>query len=102
MAQLRLTGLIKSYGSVHALRGVDLEIEDGEFFVLFGPSAAGKTTTLRIIAGLERPDGGTLTVDGHDLTGVRSSAATWRWCSRASPSTPTSQPFRTSPIRYAR
>ena len=70
MAQLRLTGLIKSYGSVHALRGVDLEVEDGEFFVLFGPSAAGKTTTLRIIAGLERPDGGTLTVDGHDLARV--------------------------------
>ena len=70
MAQLRLSGLTKSYGSVHALRGVDLEIEDGEFFVLFGPSAAGKTTTLRVIAGLEKPDGGTLTVGGHDLTGV--------------------------------
>ena len=70
MAHLRLTGLTKSYGSVHALRGVDLEIEDGEFFVLFGPSAAGKTTTLRVIAGLERPDGGTLVVDGHDLAGV--------------------------------
>ena len=70
MAQLRLTGLTKSYGSVHALRGVDLEIEDGEFFVLFGPSAAGKTTTLRVIAGLEKPDGGTLTVDGNDLAGV--------------------------------
>ena len=64
------TGLTMSYGSVHALRGVDLEIEDGEFFVLFGPSAAGKTTTLRVIAGLEKPDGGTLVVDGHDLAGV--------------------------------
>ena len=70
MAQLRLTGLTKSYGSVHALRGVDLEVDDGEFFVLFGPSAAGKTTTLRVIAGLERPDAGTLMVDGHDLAGV--------------------------------
>ena len=70
MAQLRLTGLTKSYGSVHALRGVDLEVDDGEFFVLFGPSAAGKTTTLRVVAGLEKPDGGTLTVDGHDLTRV--------------------------------
>ena len=70
MAQLRLTGLTKSYGSVHALRGVDLEVDDGEFFVLFGPSAAGKTTTLRVIAGLEKPDAGTLTVDGHDLAGV--------------------------------
>ena len=70
MAQVRLTGLTKSYGSVHALRGVDLEVDDGEFFVLFGPSAAGKTTTLRVIAGLERPDGGSLTVDGHDMAGV--------------------------------
>ena len=70
MALLRLSGLTKSYGSVEALRGVDLEIEDGEFFVLFGPSAAGKTTTLRVVAGLEKPDGGTLTVDGHDLAGV--------------------------------
>ena len=70
MAHLRLTDLAKSYGSVHALRGVDLEVEDGEFFVLFGPSAAGKTTTLRIIAGLEKPDAGTLVVDGHDLARV--------------------------------
>lgn len=70
MAQLRLARLTKSYGSVHALRGVDLEIEDGEFFVLLGPSAAGKTTTLRVIAGLEKSDSGTLVVDGHDLAGV--------------------------------
>ncbi len=70
MAQLRIADLTKSYGSVHALRGVDLEVEDGEFFVLFGPSAAGKTTTLRIIAGLEKPDGGTLLVDGNDLARV--------------------------------
>jgi len=70
MAELRLTGLTKSYGSVHALRGIDLEVDDGEFFVLFGPSAAGKTTTLRVIAGLEKPDAGTLLVDGHDLARV--------------------------------
>ena len=70
MAQLHLSALTKSYGSVHALRGVDLEVEDGEFFVLFGPSAAGKTTTLRVIAGLEKPDAGTLMVDGQDLAGV--------------------------------
>ena len=69
MAHLRLTGVTKSYGAVTALRGVDLEVEDGEFFALFGPSAAGKTTTLRIIAGLEKPDGGTLAMDGHDLAG---------------------------------
>jgi multiple sugar transport system ATP-binding protein len=70
MPDLRLHALTKSYGSVEALRGIDLEVGDGEFFVLFGPSAAGKTTTLRIIAGLEKPDDGTLTVDGRDLAGV--------------------------------
>ncbi len=67
MAHLRLTGLEKRYGRVDALRGVDIEVEDGEFYVLFGPSAAGKTTTFRTIAGLETPDAGTVELDGQDL-----------------------------------
>lgn len=70
MSHLRLRGVTKSYGAVEALRGLDLEVEEGEFFVLFGPSAAGKTTTLRIVAGLETPGGGTLSMDGRDLAGV--------------------------------
>ncbi len=70
MATLRLECLRKSYGRVSALNGVDLEVHDGEFFALLGPSAAGKTTTLRAIAGLETLDGGRVLLDGEDLTEV--------------------------------
>ena len=56
MATLRLDGLVKRFGEVTALNGVDLDVQPGEFFAILGPSAAGKTTTLRTIAGLERPE----------------------------------------------
>ncbi|MGI9436606.1 MAG: ABC transporter ATP-binding protein [Geminicoccaceae bacterium] len=68
MADLRLEGLVKRFGDVTALDGVDLDVRSGEFFAILGPSAAGKTTTLRTIAGLERPEAGTVTFDGKDLT----------------------------------
>ena len=68
MADLSLQGIVKRYGDVDALNGVDLEVRSGEFFAILGPSAAGKTTTLRTIAGLERPDAGSVTFDGVDLT----------------------------------
>ena len=68
MATLRLDGLVKRFGDVTALNGVDLDVQPGEFFAILGPSAAGKTTTLRTIAGLERPDAGSVTFDGRDLT----------------------------------
>lgn len=68
MADLRLQGLVKHYGDVTALDGVDLAVRSGEFFAILGPSAAGKTTTLRTIAGLERPEAGSVTFDGRDLT----------------------------------
>ncbi len=68
MADLQLQGLIKRYGDVEALKGVDLEVRSGEFFAILGPSAAGKTTMLRTIAGLERPEAGSVTFDGRDLT----------------------------------
>ena len=55
---MRLRGLRKAYGDVAAVDGVDLEIAEGEFFTLLGPSGSGKTTTLRLIAGFERPDEG--------------------------------------------
>lgn len=70
MATLRLEGLVKSYGKVSALNGVDLEVADGEFFAILGPSAAGKTTTLRAIAGLETLDSGRVVLDGEDITRV--------------------------------
>jgi ABC-2 type transport system ATP-binding protein len=59
-------GLTKSYGSVRALRGVDLEVARGEIFGFLGPNGAGKTTTIRCLLDLIRPDGGTLRVLGVD------------------------------------
>src|SRR5918995_3144595 len=68
MAELQIRALTKRFGGVRALDGIDLEVAAGEFFVILGPSAAGKTTTLRSIAGLERPDGGTITFAGQDIS----------------------------------
>ena len=68
MSDLRISALEKSFGTVEALRGLDLQVAAGEFFVILGPSAAGKTTTLRSIAGLERPDSGRIVFAGRDMT----------------------------------
>ncbi len=67
MAHLKLANISKKFGSHTALRGLDLEIVSGEFFVLLGPTGAGKTTTLRLIAGLDAPDGGSIAIDGQDV-----------------------------------
>ncbi|UCG93835.1 MAG: ABC transporter ATP-binding protein, partial [Candidatus Aerophobus sp.] len=58
MASVRLASLTKTFGQVTAVDNIDLEIDDREFFVLLGPTGAGKTTTLRLVAGLEKPDQG--------------------------------------------
>jgi putative spermidine/putrescine transport system ATP-binding protein len=65
---VKVTGLRKAYGDVVALEQLDLEVRAGEFFTLLGPSGSGKTTTLRLIAGFERPDAGTVELDGIDVT----------------------------------
>lgn len=65
---IRLRGLRKSFGQVHAVAGVDLEIGDGEFFSMLGPSGSGKTTVLRMIAGFEAPTTGTVELAGRDVT----------------------------------
>jgi len=70
VADVRVSGLRKSYGKVAAVAGVDLEIARGEFFTMLGPSGSGKTTTLRMIAGFERPDAGTVELAGKDVSSL--------------------------------
>ena len=67
---MRLERLVKRYGDVEAVAGIDLEIADGEFFSMLGPSGSGKTTTLRMIAGFEQPTEGRVLLHGRDVTGV--------------------------------
>lgn len=71
MGRLRIAGLHKHYGKVHAVRGVDLDIPEGEFTVLVGPSGCGKSTMLRMIAGLEDIDEGLIEIDGEAVNDVR-------------------------------
>jgi len=70
VADLKLVGLSKSFGSTAAVQDVGLEVASGELIVLLGPSGAGKTSTLRLVAGLEAPDRGQVLIDGRDVTGV--------------------------------
>ncbi len=68
MASIELRGVSRRFGAVHAVADVSLSVGAGEFFVLLGPTGAGKTTTLRLVAGLERPDAGTVWIGGRDVT----------------------------------
>ncbi|MGN6096570.1 MAG: ABC transporter ATP-binding protein [Bosea sp. (in: a-proteobacteria)] len=70
MSSLSLRALAKSYGPVQAVRGVDLDVNEGEFLSLLGPSGCGKTTTLQMVAGFVPPTTGSIVVDGQDLTSI--------------------------------
>jgi putative ABC transport system ATP-binding protein len=83
MSFIELEGVTRTYGrgaaAVTPLAEVTLAIEQGEFFVLLGPSGSGKTTLLNLIAGIDSPTSGTITVDGRDITALsRSELAHWR------------------------
>ena len=69
-AALKLESIRKNYGHVVAVAGVDLSVQEGEFFTLLGPSGSGKTTLLRLIAGFERPDAGRIELGGRDVTSL--------------------------------
>ena len=65
---VQLVDLAKRFGAFEAVSGIDLDIPPGEFFSLLGPSGCGKTTTLRLIAGFERPSAGKVLLDGQDVS----------------------------------
>lgn len=69
MARIQLQNISKVFGRLTALEDLDLDVADGEFFVLLGPTGAGKTTTLRLIAGLEKPTVGTIRIGGENVNG---------------------------------
>lgn len=68
MALIEIRNLTKSFGTVQAVDGVDLDINSGEFITLLGPSGSGKTTVLRMIAGFEDPDSGSIKLNGEEIT----------------------------------
>lgn len=72
-AVIELAGVTKKFGEITALDEINLQLVEGEFFALLGPSGCGKTTLLRLIAGFERPDAGSVVLDGEDITAVRPS-----------------------------
>lgn len=65
---IRLEGIVKSFDDTMVLNGIDLSVDENEFVTLLGPSGCGKTTTLRIIAGFEKPDEGRVYFEGKDIT----------------------------------
>jgi multiple sugar transport system ATP-binding protein len=68
MSALSIRNVRRSYGNVHVLNGIDVEVESGEFLILVGPSGCGKSTLLNIIAGLDKPSAGTIHIGGRDVT----------------------------------
>ena len=78
----------KSFGANVALVALDLALAPGELVCLLGPSGCGKTTALRIAAGFEVPDTGSVTLGDSDITWVPRTSATWGWSSRATACSP--------------
>ncbi|MFM7420585.1 MAG: ABC transporter ATP-binding protein, partial [Alphaproteobacteria bacterium] len=74
MAELKLSGIVKNFGAVRVLHGIDLDVQNGEMIVIVGASGCGKSTLLRIVAGLERATGGTVLIDDRDVTALEPAA----------------------------
>ncbi|MEP5732242.1 MAG: ABC transporter ATP-binding protein [Sulfitobacter sp.] len=70
MAEVSLSGIKKSFGEDIALDNISMTVPDGSFVVLLGPTGAGKTTTLRMVSGLDKPDTGDVMIGGHDMAGL--------------------------------
>jgi multiple sugar transport system ATP-binding protein len=70
LGRIALHGICKSFGAVDVLKGIDLDIAEGELVVFVGPSGCGKSTLLRMIAGLDRPSAGRIEIDGRDVTAI--------------------------------
>ena len=87
MSHVDLRNVAKSFGSVQALRDINLEVEKGAFFSLLGPSGCGKSTLLRVIAGLEDPTEGAVFINGLDVTGIAPAKRQLPWCSNPMRST---------------
>ncbi|MDB5834606.1 MAG: transporter-related protein, partial [Caballeronia sp.] len=68
MGALSIRNVRKSFGAVEILKGIDIEIEEGEFLILVGPSGCGKSTLLSMIAGLDVPSAGSIHIGDHDVT----------------------------------
>jgi multiple sugar transport system ATP-binding protein len=71
MAKVKIENVSINFGTTAALSNINFEVKNSEFFILLGPTGAGKTTTLRLISGLERPDSGKILIDGIDVTKVQ-------------------------------
>ncbi len=88
-SDVRLDHVTKRFDDVTAVDDLSLDIDRGSFFALLGPSGCGKTTTLRMIAGFERPTSGRILLDGVDVAQIHLIGATSTPCSRATPSSRT-------------
>ena len=82
MADVTLSNVVKTFGAVDVIHGLDLSVSDGEFVVFVGPSGCGKSTLLRMIAGLEDISDGEIAIGGTWSTTSRRLTAARRWCSR--------------------
>ena len=88
MSMLKVEGLNVYYGSIHAIKGVSFEVNQGEIVTMIGANGAGKSTTMNTVAGLLKPKSGSITFEGHDVTTTPASICCsppesvpeiWRW-----------------------